>query len=531
MYTHVHTQLSLSCTAVMRSRGLRVRFLEEMGIDEGALRREFYGAFFRAVVHPDALTMALPEPEEQHIHSQRLHSEAVTGAPCVTSGAGVTVAENRTSSHEPEPEPSSPGLTGYLIDEIHLYSAADASLARGGGTNASSSVNAATVGGNGESLQGPLLVTPNDSGVIGGLSATQHPYPRTAGVALPMFAPTADGSAFVVAGSLSARLSWGAAAAVPPPPPSDNSGNGALSENWNQREWSALPLPPMADDRALRVTSSRQDIEMTELTVTVPPPQSPGSFLPVVDVLRRPRHRHIRRLRDLAIRGQRRVERVVRRHRRGDVNTAAAQWRRALDVAEPQALYQLVGLMLAKAIVDDMRIDVTFSKVFYVALLQQPMTLEQRLALLAEVDQALHASLKWLLENNLDEIPEVGDLEVFFDATLALDSGSGGGDGGDDCEGTPALPQIVELKPGGSAIAVNESNKVEFVHLRSKFALEGAVETPMQAVREGFFSLLPDFAQLSFNAAELLLLVHGCPVSWISVLLSCFSPASLCRDP
>ena len=77
------------------------------------------------------------------------------------------------------------------------------------------------------------------------------------------------------------------------------------------------------------------------------------------------------------------------------------------------------GTLLAKVIVDDMRVDVVFSKIFYVSLLQQPLTLDERMELLAEVDPALHASLKWLLESDLSTS---ADLEIYFDATVADDA-------------------------------------------------------------------------------------------------------------
>jgi hypothetical protein len=106
--------------------------------------------------------------------------------------------------------------------------------------------------------------------------------------------------------------------------------------------------------------------------------------------------------------------------------------------------------------------------------------------------------------------------------------------------------EVVELKHGGSDIAVEEHNKHEFVQLRAAWELEGAtapqmavsapcpswnrsilteiylchacscheilrMETARQAIREGFFDLLPDFGRLGFGAGDMALLLHGTP--------------------
>ena len=156
---------------------------------------------------------------------------------------------------------------------------------------------------------------------------------------------------------------------------------------------------------------------------------------------------------------------------------------------EPSHLefFELCGKMLAKAIIDDMRISTQFTSGFYKHMLGLPVAVED----LAAVDPQLYDSLAWILHNPIDQL----GLELYFDATV-------------DRFGQET---VVELVPGGHGLAVTDGNKEEFVAARSRWALVGMVEGQLDAVRAGFVWALPGFHALGFDALEMELLLNGVP--------------------
>eukprot|EP01052_Picozoa_sp_SAG31_P072312 SAG31_NODE_31280_length_370_cov_0.571956_1_plen_115_part_00 len=108
--------------------------------------------------------------------------------------------------------------------------------------------------------------------------------------------------------------------------------------------------------------------------------------------------------------------------------------------------------MLAKAIVDDMRIGTQFNSSFYKHILGQPVCLDD----VAEIDPQLFESLSWILQHTVDGM----DLELYFDTTVERF--------GEEV--------VVELIPGGSTLPVTDANKEEFVVACSNFALVGMVQ-------------------------------------------------------
>ena len=374
------TRPDLQDARTLRSRGLRLRFVDEAGIDEGGLRREFFNSLFRLFVDPAAVQLARKVEEG---------APSVDGAVLVESLAGglgrhralreLCEGDGEGEGEGPPPAPLFEPREGYVF------------------TISPAACQATTTSGD----------EPQATGFVGAAPAGSGDY---------------------------------------------------LLE----------PEPEPEPERVLNPVPRRS----TQL-----------------EALRRPRLARLLSIRNFSARNSRLRSRAPQPA--GSSGPDACN--EALLSADPLALYQLVGEFLAKAIIDDARINVVFCRTLYSQLLGQAVGLAD----LKEVDSELHTSLTWLLENDLSG-PDGNDLGLFFDATLPATGGA-------------EAPQAVELKPGGSSIAVTEANKREFVELRVAWALTGLCEVQLQAIREGFFKLLPDFARLGFDGKELELLLHGVP--------------------
>lgn len=69
--------------------------------------------------------------------------------------------------------------------------------------------------------------------------------------------------------------------------------------------------------------------------------------------------------------------------------------------------------------------------------------------------------------------------------------------------------ESVELKPGGKEIAVDDSNKAEYVELSCQYRLRLAALPQVQSFREGFVEAFPEDSLAVLNPAELGLLIFG----------------------
>jgi hypothetical protein len=238
-------------------------------------------------------------------------------------------------------------------------------------------------------------------------------------------------------------------------------------------------------------------------TVTEAPPRT--SRFPRLEALRRPRMARLRTLSSLPA-----VREALRREPSGTrgAGSHSDEFVNDLMKAEPLALYRMCGMFLAKAIIDDVRLNVIFSRALYCQLLSQPAGLDE----LKDVDEELYSSLNWLLDTDLNDEEQLEGgaetLGLYFDAMLPPLASNNSALAAEEAV---APAQAIELKPGGAEILVTEENKDEFVELRAAFAHTGLVEPQIQSLREGFFCLLPDFARLGFDGAELELLLHGVP--------------------
>ena len=142
------------------------------------------------------------------------------------------------------------------------------------------------------------------------------------------------------------------------------------------------------------------------------------------------------------------------------------------------ALYRLAGSTLAKALYDNIPINVPLAAPLYRQISGQKV----RLLDLKEADSKLADSLAYIKFN-----PAV-DLGYF-----AIETPTG----------------TVELKPGGQNIAISDSNKREYVKLRKQWEVRGAVALQVESFLQGFHLVVSKHWLEPFSPKELEVLMCG----------------------
>lgn len=104
------------------------------------------------------------------------------------------------------------------------------------------------------------------------------------------------------------------------------------------------------------------------------------------------------------------------------------------------SFFKFVGRVIGKAIYDGRLLDAYFTRSFYKHILGKAVDYKD----LESVDPEYYKSLEWMLENDITDI---------MDLTFSVDTEEFG------------ETRVIDLKPGGSAIAVTEQNKQEYVRL------------------------------------------------------------------
>eukprot|EP01052_Picozoa_sp_SAG31_P025954 SAG31_NODE_2314_length_5953_cov_1.996413_6_plen_124_part_00 len=97
---------------------------------------------------------------------------------------------------------------------------------------------------------------------------------------------------------------------------------------------------------------------------------------------------------------------------------------------------------------------------------------------LEAVDVELWKSLQYLRENEIDD----QCLCLYFTASY------------DEF----GVTHEDELKEGGAEIEVTDANKEEFIRLKTEWRLESRIKTQMEAVRRGFYQVMPEVRQIVF---------------------------------
>ncbi|KUF98444.1 F-box/LRR-repeat protein 7 [Phytophthora nicotianae] len=119
---------------------------------------------------------------------------------------------------------------------------------------------------------------------------------------------------------------------------------------------------------------------------------------------------------------------------------------------------------------------------------------------LQQMDSQYHKSLVWMLEN---------DIENVIDETFSVEMEGG------------KKPAIVDLKENGRDTPVTDVNKQEYVDLVVQWRTQFGAQAQMDALVQGFTTLIPLSAIKTFDLVELKLLVNGKPTIDVEELRSC----------
>lgn len=153
-------------------------------------------------------------------------------------------------------------------------------------------------------------------------------------------------------------------------------------------------------------------------------------------------------------------------------------------------LFEFVGKMLAKALYEGILVDVPFASFFLNNLLQrQHSILYSSIDELPSLDPEMYKNLNFIKSYEGD----VSDLALVF----ALDE--------------DVLGQLVthDLKPGGRAIQVNNSNRLTYIHLMARYRIHIQIKEQSAAFKRGFHSIIsPEWLSV-FSGPELQRLISG----------------------
>ncbi|KAF5728469.1 E3 ubiquitin-protein ligase UPL1 isoform X1 [Tripterygium wilfordii] len=160
---------------------------------------------------------------------------------------------------------------------------------------------------------------------------------------------------------------------------------------------------------------------------------------------------------------------------------------------EHLSYFKFVGRVVAKALFDGQLLDVYFTRSFYKHILGVKVTYHD----IEAVDPDYYKNLKWMLENDVSDIPDLTfsmdadeEKHILYEKTEVTD---------------------YELKPGGRNIRVTEETKHEYVDLVADHILTNAIRAQITSFLEGFNELVhPELISI-FNDKELELLISGLP--------------------
>ncbi|KAG8365159.1 hypothetical protein BUALT_Bualt18G0075300 [Buddleja alternifolia] len=160
---------------------------------------------------------------------------------------------------------------------------------------------------------------------------------------------------------------------------------------------------------------------------------------------------------------------------------------------EHLSYFRFVGRVVAKALFDGQLLDVYFTRSFYKHILGVKVTYHD----IEAVDPDYYKNLKWMLENDVSDIPDLTfsmdpdeEKHILYEKTEVTD---------------------YELKPGGRNMRVTEETKHEYVDLVAEHILTNAIRPQINSFLEGFNELVPRELISIFNDKELELLISGLP--------------------
>uniref|UniRef100_A0AC35TKE4 HECT domain-containing protein n=1 Tax=Rhabditophanes sp. KR3021 TaxID=114890 RepID=A0AC35TKE4_9BILA len=147
--------------------------------------------------------------------------------------------------------------------------------------------------------------------------------------------------------------------------------------------------------------------------------------------------------------------------------------------------FEFIGRFIAMALFHGKFIYSGFTLPFYKKMLNKKISIKD----LESVDAEYYNSLMWIADNNIDEC----DMEMYFVVDYEI------------------LGEVKchELKVGGRDIAVNESNKEEYLELIVEWRLGRGIESQLSAFFTGFSSVFPLQWLHYFDERELEILLCG----------------------
>eukprot|EP00455_Lapot_gusevi_P057581 TRINITY_DN9847_c0_g1_i5.p1 TRINITY_DN9847_c0_g1~~TRINITY_DN9847_c0_g1_i5.p1 ORF type:complete len:298 (+),score=79.60 TRINITY_DN9847_c0_g1_i5:118-1011(+) len=155
---------------------------------------------------------------------------------------------------------------------------------------------------------------------------------------------------------------------------------------------------------------------------------------------------------------------------------------------ESDSEFELIGILLGLAIFNGVILDVHFPRVVYKKLLRRKLTLDD----LETLNPSLAKGLRQLLAFD-------GDVENTYLRTFSVEREVFGEN------------VMVELKPNGSEILLNNENRQEYVDLYMKYMLETSIESQYRAFESGFMLVAGGEPLQMFEDEELELVICGSP--------------------
>uniref|UniRef100_A0A0D9XBN6 HECT-type E3 ubiquitin transferase n=1 Tax=Leersia perrieri TaxID=77586 RepID=A0A0D9XBN6_9ORYZ len=164
---------------------------------------------------------------------------------------------------------------------------------------------------------------------------------------------------------------------------------------------------------------------------------------------------------------------------------------------EHLSYFKFVGRVVAKALFDGQLLDVHFTRSFYKHILGVKVTYHD----IEAVDPDYYKNLKWMLENDVSDIPDLTfSMDPDEEKHILYEKNE-----------TCLMVTDYELKPGGRNIRVTEETKHEYVDLVAEHILTTAIRPQINAFLEGFTELVPRELISLFHDKELELLISGLP--------------------
>jgi len=148
--------------------------------------------------------------------------------------------------------------------------------------------------------------------------------------------------------------------------------------------------------------------------------------------------------------------------------------------------FRFAGMFVAKALLDNQRLDAYFTRSFYKHLL----SLSPSISDVESVDADKFKSLEWMLRESING--------VLYE-TFSVDQSVFG------------ATSTVDLVPGGRDIDVTDANKPLYAHLIADFILTRAIHAQLSAFLKGFHDIIPAKLISVFNEQEVELMVCGLP--------------------